>query len=211
MITIHKSGIHVSMIAEEMNRLRQDFRQNHFLRLPKLLSKDLLEEFYLQINDAEWQERIHADIGTEVCLKDPGIAALMNFLWNDQDFFRLLESITGCDPIGSFEGRVYRMIPDSGHYDSWHTDHGEHRLLALSMNLSKDGYHGGLLQIRKHHSSEAPINIPNTEFGSAVVFRIADGLEHRVTNVEGAIPKTAFAGWFKSQPDFWSMLSKQTQ
>jgi hypothetical protein len=209
MITIHKSGIHVSLTEERIASLRQDFQKYHFFRLPKLLSEELLEEFYRQIENSKWQERIHEDIGVEVCLADPGIAALMNFLWNDQEFFHFIERITGCERIGSFDGRVYRMIPNSGHYDSWHTDHGEHRLVALSMNLTKDVYQGGVLQIRHRSSLEPPTQAPNTEFGSAIVFRIESGFEHRVTNIEGSVPKTAFAGWFKSQPDFWSTISQK--
>jgi 2OG-Fe(II) oxygenase superfamily len=211
MITIHKSGIHVDLKEDEIDGLHQQFHRKHFIRLRELLSEDLLERFYSEIEEANWRERVHNDIGVEVCLSDPGIASLMNFLWNDQDLFRLLERITGCEPIGSFEGRVYRMIPNSGHYDSWHTDYGEHRLLAMSVNLTKGTYEGGLLQIRRHGSAEPAVDAPNTEFGSAVIFRIAEGFEHRVTNVEGNVARTAFAGWFKSQPDIWETLSRYTE
>jgi hypothetical protein len=209
MITIHKSGIQVSLTAETIDSLRQHFQLHHYIRLPKLLSEELLEEFHQQIENSEWQERIHEHIGVEVCLADPGIAALLNFLWNDQEFFRLIERITGCERIGSFDGRVYRMIPNSGHYDSWHTDNGEDRLVALSMNLTKDLYQGGVLQIRHQSSLEPPTQVPNTEFGNAIVFRIESGFEHRITSIEGSTAKTAFAGWFKSHPDFWSTISQK--
>ena len=207
MITIHNSGMDLSLTDEEVQNSHEDFQRNHFLRLPKILSSQLLEEFYLRIANGEWEERVHDNIGLEVCLKEKGIVALLNFLLNDQSLFRLLEKITGCNRIGSFSGRVYRMAPDSGHYDSWHTDVGEHRLLALSINLGKESYDGGVLEIRRHKSPEGSVQVPNTGFGDAVLFRLAEGLEHRVTNVEGAVPKTAFAGWFKSEPDFWSSLT----
>ena len=39
----------------------------------------------------------------------------------------------------------------------------------------------------------------------SLVFGLAGELEHRVTDVEGLVLKTAFAGWFRSQPDFLSL------
>ena len=207
MITIGKSGLNVSLTNEEINSFSSDFRQNHFIRLPNLLDEQLLQIFCSEIETAEWKERAHDHIGVEVCLRDPDIPSLMNFLLNDTDLFRLLERITGCGSIGSFEGRVYRMIPSSGHYDSWHTDDGEHRLLAMSMNLSKEKYDGGVLQIRKRGSDESVIEIPNTDFRSTAIFQIGPVLEHQVTKVEGSVPRTAFAGWFKSQPDIWSTIT----
>ena len=206
MITIQRSGTSLSHTDQELDRIRQDFQRNYFVRLPNLISADLLKELYSQIMEASWEERIHDGIGVEVCLSDPGIAALINFLLNDQELFRVIEKITGCGAIGSFSGRVYRMVPDSGHYDSWHSDFGEHRLLALSLNLSKQIYEGGVLQIKERNSNSISMDVPNTEFGSAILFRLASDLEHRVTNVEGIIPKTAFAGWFRSEPDTWAAL-----
>jgi 2OG-Fe(II) oxygenase superfamily len=83
-------------------------------------------------------------------------------------------------------------------------------LLALSINLGKQSYEGGVLEIRRHKSQES-VQVVNTEFGDAILFRLADYLEHRVTNVEGTVPKTAFAGWFRSQPDFWASLNLTRQ
>jgi hypothetical protein len=211
MITIHKSGTDWAIPPEELFRLQHDFKQNHFIRLPNLIQADLLEEIYSQIQRSHWEERIHDGIGVEICLDDPGTVALINFLLNDQQLFQIVQTITGCEPIGCFQGRVYRMIPGSGHYDSWHTDVGEDRLLALSLNLGKEVYQGGLLQIQQRHMGDKLIEAPNPHFGHAILFRLSDELRHRVTNVEGVVPKTAFAGWFKSSPDLSSTLTELFQ
>jgi len=211
MITIDKPGASCSFTEKELSRVRHDFQKNHFVRLPDLIHKVLLEEIYSQIVTADWQEKIHDGIGTEVCLNDPGTVSLINFLFNDQDLFKIIQTITACEPIGCFQGRVYRMIPNSGHYDSWHTDFGEDRLLALSLNLGKESYEGGLLQIRHDGVINSLIEAPNPHFGDAVLFQISRELRHRVTNVEGNVPKTAFAGWFKSSPDLWATLTELSQ
>ena len=38
------------------------------------------------------------------------------------------------------------------------------------------------------------------------IFRIADTLQHRVTPLTGAVPRTACAGWFMDEPDFAAEL-----
>jgi hypothetical protein len=42
--------------------------------------------------------------------------------------------------------------------------------------------------------------VTNTGLGDAIVFRLSDDLQHRINEVRGAQPKTAFAGWFRSDP-----------
>lgn len=39
----------------------------------------------------------------------------------------------------------------------------------------------------------------NTGPGDGIVFRLAHHLQHRNTSMRGAVPKTAFAGWFRSR------------
>jgi hypothetical protein len=102
------------------------------------------------------------------------------------------------------------MIASEGHYDSWHTDLGDDRLLAFSMNLGKKTHEGGVLQIQTK-SADTLIEVPNPDFGDAILFEISSELKHRVTNVKGPVPKTAFAGWFKSSPDLWASLSELSQ
>ena len=99
------------------------------------------------------------------------------------------------------------MSPDAGHYDAWHTDNADGRLAVLSINLSPRGYQGGLLQMRERGSEQVITEIANTGIGDALLFRISENLLHRVTGVEGAEPKTAFAGWFSATaPSFADRL-----
>ena len=97
-------------------------------------------------------------------------------------------------------GRVYRMIPGSGHYDSWHSDMIGHRMIGMSINLSPEPYSGGVFQLRERDSEQILYEVANTGLGDAILFRLADHLQHRITDVDGTIPKTAFAGWFQSEP-----------
>jgi hypothetical protein len=127
--------------------------------------------------------------------------ALLLFLCNDVALFELVRAITGCDRIGAFGGRVYRMLPGAEHEGTWHDDLAEGRMVTLSINLGDAPYSGGVLEIRDRQSKRVLQRVANTGFGDAVIFRIGRELQHRVTAVEGSVPKTAYAGWFVSDPD----------
>ncbi|MEO6060810.1 MAG: 2OG-Fe(II) oxygenase, partial [Thermoflexales bacterium] len=104
-------------------------------------------------------------------------------------------------------GRVYRMAPGEGHFDSWHGDVGQGRQIALSINLGSADYEGGLLQLARSDSDSSDLlaEIANTGAGDALVFRIAPWLRHRVTDIAGTVAKTAYAGWFRTYPDFQTL------
>lgn len=192
--------------------LRESFDATHVVRLPRLLGNDLLEEVQHAIRSAAFYERSHGDngeIGREECMADNTVLAMLVLLANDGRLLSLVRAITGCAPIGSFDGRVYRML-GSGHFDRWHSDTGVDRLIGMSVNLSETSYDGGRFELRSLESEHVLWQVSNTGPGDAVMFRISDDLVHRVTEVRGDNPRTAFAGWFQSRPDFLSLLRSGT-
>ena len=74
--------------------------------------------------------------------------AWLLLLVNDARMLEVVQSISGCGPIGHFDGSVYRLEPSADHYDSWHSDLGHGRLVAMSINLGRRPYEGGALEIR---------------------------------------------------------------
>jgi hypothetical protein len=186
---------------------REVFSRYHCMKVRGFLAGDLSKEILARIRSDDFYERAHGDIGSEACLKgNSPVLALMWLLVNDDRLFRVIESVTGCPAIGSFQGRVYRLTESPGHHDDWHDDLGDNRLVAMSVNLSGHSYDGGVLQIRDSTSGEILHEESNTGSGDALIFRLAPELQHCVTRVTGNRPKTAFAGWFKSAPDFKTLL-----
>jgi hypothetical protein len=188
--------------------LRKQFDEQHCVRLPNLLAPDLLDLVRRRIDQADFVERVHEGIGSnkELCLAKGTAPGLLHFFVNSDALFRQIQEITGCPRIGNFSGRVYRFSPGAGHHDAWHSDMSDHRMIAMSINLSTRPYSGGVLQIRDAASKQILYEGTNTGFGDAIVFRLAEYLQHRVSEVEGTHPKTAFAGWFRSEPDYPSVL-----
>ena len=200
-----RSGLNVNGSFES---LRHDFRRQHFVHLPDLLEASLLDTVIRSIGQSEFASRTHEGIGTEACLVTGVATSLLQLIFNDPQFLAAVAAIAECGPLGCFDGRVYRMIPGAGHYDSWHSDVGEDRLVGLSVNLSAEGYEGGVLEMRQAAAAGNAVEwkVNNLSFGSAVLFRISPALRHRVSPVVGTAPRTAYAGWFRSAPDFQDLF-----
>jgi 2-oxoglutarate-Fe(II)-dependent oxygenase superfamily protein len=210
-LQVTRSGVRVSGSPKALERLRAEFERRHFVRLRGFLSSSLLRRLSREIGRSEFYERVHSGIddNKELCMRsDTTAAGLLHVLLNAGALFDVVEKITGCGSIGCFRGRVYRVVPGCGHRDAWHSDVARDRLVAMSVNLSPRRYRGGLLQLRSSRSHRLLREVPNPGFGDAILFRIADGLEHRISDIEGSAPKTAFAGWFHTKPSFWDIVRR---
>jgi len=208
MIKVTRTGTKFLGTSSELECAQKEFKERHCIVIKEFLEAGLLADVRRRVDGARFLPRVDEGIATELCLDDAVTLAGLNLVLNNQELFHLIQEITRCERIGSFDGRVYLFHSKYGHYDSWHDDDMDHRLVALSVNFSSDIYNGGLLQIRERSSDRIEFQFANTGFGDALIFEIAPNLQHRVTAVNGDTPKIAFAGWFKSQPDFLSMLRK---
>ncbi len=152
---------------------------------------------------AGFQAREHS-VGSELRLADNPVAGVLLVLMNDPVLFRLIRRVTGCGPIGSFTGRVYRMAARRGQAFTWHNDLQDDRKVAIPINLSDAPYRGGTLEIRDRSRGAREV-IPNLGFGDAIIFPVVENLVHRVTPVVGKVSKTAYSGWFCSRPKYTSV------
>ncbi|SRR6266851_6825172 len=207
-IRIGKSGAVSCGLDRCLDDLRAQFEREHFVRLRDLFEPALLRYVQTEIERGEFYERVHQGIKSnmELCMKQNSAFGMLLLSMNDEKLFRMIESITRCDRIGCFEGRVYRVIPGQGHHDSWHSDMAENRLVAMSINLGTEVYDGGTLQIRDAVSERIVSEVPNVGSGDGIIFGLSAGLQHRITEVKGKALKTAFAGWFRAKPGFLSFL-----
>ena len=195
MIQLQKSKVVAD--PEDVERWKIEFREMHCVVLPNLLEPRLLDVLFERMERGQWRDSVNEGVGHEVILNDAPAGGLLHFGVNAPIFLNTVQEITGCRPLTRFWGRVYRFIPNSGHHAVWHGD-TENGLIGMSLNLSRRGYEGGLFQLRERQTERMLAEIANTGWGDAMLFRISKQLQHRVTEVTGEEPKTAFAGWFMS-------------
>jgi hypothetical protein len=117
-----------------------------------------------------------------------------------------VERLTGCPPLGGFEGRIYRMRAAAGHKDSWHDDFSRGRRAAISINLASEVAPTAPLQIRRRDSGEVVFEFANASPGDAVLFRLDREHEHRVKPMADAASRIACSGWFREGPDMRAWL-----
>ena len=209
MIHITRRGVVVRGSDEDFLQARRAFAVAHCLRLERFVDDDLLTVLRKALAVAPFHDRTHDGIGTELCLSEGPLSAALEFLWNAPALSSAIDRITGCGSIGCFEGRVYRMLPAQGHYDSWHSDVGQDRRIAMSVNLSAAHYGGGVTELRRVDEQEPFHRIANTGFGDAIIFRIDPALRHQVTEITGREAKTAYAGWFRTMPDYPTLFRQR--
>jgi hypothetical protein len=207
-ITLRRNGLVVSASDAELLSLRDQFDREHIIRLPGLLDAEHLAVTNAYIDEVGFLPRVHDGIGTELCLPDGRAVRLLFFLVNDPALFALIQRITGCRTIGCFTGRMYRMIPGRDDYDSWHSDSIQDRMIGMSVNIGP-AYEGGIFQLREKASKRILGEAPNVVPGDAILFRIDEALQHWITPLSGTQPKTAFAGWFRSSPQFLTLLERE--
>jgi hypothetical protein len=191
--------------GDELARLRDEFGRRHCLLIPGLFDSSLADEIAHRIKSSDFYRREHPGIGVEACMEVNATLAWLLLLVNDRRMLEVVRSITGCEPIGHFEGRVYRLEPSPEHYDSWHDDLGDGRLVALSVNLGTEPYEGGALEVRDRRTG-ATAEVRSARTGDALLFELGEHIEHRVLPVTGGSARTVFAGWFKAGPSFVSVL-----
>jgi hypothetical protein len=180
-----------------IDNLKTEFRRSHCVLVPRILEPSLLDFLIARFQGATWRRKAHSNIRVETISMDRLGLEVLHFLINAPNFLNFIAEISETKMITWCGGRVYRMLPNSGHYDSWHDDDIEHRLVGISINLSPLPYCGGVFQMREQGSKRLLTQIANTGLGDALFFRISGNLEHQVTEVTGNQPKTAFAGWFQ--------------
>ena len=183
----------------ERAELARAWNDDLSVRLPGFLHPQLIRKLHARLGGgASWQvhlQNLTEGQSSELELEDGVTRGLLTALFHDRHLWDAVRGITGCDPIQSFHGRIYRMDPGA-HEDVWHTDVNGQYMVALSLNLTAHPFTGGELHLRESGTRRMRVQIANTGQGDAIMFRIEDGLEHIVTSVTGTVPKVAWAGWF---------------
>jgi hypothetical protein len=201
LIQLTHHGVVFSGSVADLRALRAQYQRDHYLILPRLIEPELFATVLQRLRSAPCVPREDDGIVLQSIIEDPLTFNLLNFLISAPEFQRLMQRITGCRRIANFEGRIYRLNPGTGERLVWHTDVCEHRMVTFSLNLSAGEFRGGTLQIRRRDSQEILHEVHNTGPGDALLMRVAKKLCHRVLPVEGDVPRTALAGWFRWQKD----------
>jgi hypothetical protein len=124
----------------------------------------------------------------------PKFVKLFLDLMNKEDVLRNVERITGVAGASSFNGRVYRLSPQTDERMDWHQDIDRGKCLSVTVNIGAP-FEGGELLIR-HIPTREVFTFHNTGSGDAIFFEMHKDFEHCVLPVRGLNPKYGFTGWY---------------
>ena len=197
----------------DRERIQREFRSGKCAFLPGFLHPSVLERVQAMARETNFRTREDCDetgkvFGREFTLDDRHpLANLMFFLLNQPVLFETVGALTETPkPMTYFRSRVYQMVANSDHFDSWHDDHERAQTIGLSVNLSSETLDGGEFEIRDVPSGKVLRVIENSSFGDAHIFQIGADYQHRVRPVRGTAIRFSCAGWFCHQPDYRTVL-----
>jgi hypothetical protein len=118
------------------------------------------------------------------------------------NLLRWIERVTGCGTLRSVSGRVVQTRPNVHDRLLWHDDLQEPwRRLAITINLSERSYDGGMFELRRAGSDTVLTQHAHVGPGSALIFDVARGLEHRLLPITSGGPRRVYAGWFLTREE----------
>jgi SAM-dependent methyltransferase len=182
--------------TEYLASLRAEFERRHCVLLPGFLDDQLLSRIQSYVDGAGFSVSQKPGIGTEHWMDRGEAVALLLMLINDPRLFGFVREITGCKPIGRFDGSIYRTMPGPESDEAWHGEIFGHGIIELSIDLSTRRCDGAALQTRDRQSGEILGVTGPTAPGDALLVRLAPSVQQRTTPVEGDCPRTVYAGRF---------------
>ncbi len=115
------------------------------------------------------------------------------------ELVRWLEGVTACGPLADVDGRIVQTWPRPDDQLVWHDDLTERRRrLAITINLTEQPYEGGLFELRDARRGTLLFQHRHDALGTALIFEVARGLEHRVLPLTAGGPRRVYTGWFFS-------------
>ena len=205
-IKLTMRGTVVADAADSWAAHRQTFRQQHCVRLPRLLDQPVIA--YVRAKVAECSgfhintvrgEESHEHFFTSQELRAGPEHPVNNLFWillSQRHFLQAVDDICGCDgQLRRMTGRYMELHPNTEQFIDWHDDGLPGRRLGFSIDLSPQPFAGGQFQLR-HAKTKRMYARVDSQLGDCHLFRIHPSLEHRVTPLTGTTPRCCYAGWF---------------
>ena len=130
-------------------------------------------------------------------IESPPLAgAAISLALKRPNLLRWIETVTGCGPLGSVEGRIVQTQPVADDALAWHDDRDRPRALAVTIGLTTTPYRGGAFELREKAGRSLLLRHHHITPGQMLLFDVADDIEHRVPPLESGGPRRVYTGWF---------------
>ncbi len=173
------------------------FARHRALVCGDLIEPDFLDKLIARCRDGGFVADTVARLGSREIEVPPRVGSILTLALSRPPLLRWLEAVTGCGPLARADGRVVQARANGVDALDWHDDRGDPaRRLAITIDLSDSDYDGGLFELREVASQRPLATHRHDRPGSALIFDVADDIEHRVLPVARGGPRRVYTGWF---------------
>ena len=174
-----------------------------FARVPAIVCHDVIEPALLdrlraRCDAASFVTNPVEGIGLREIEAQPIVAATFCVLLQRPAFLRWLGTVTGIAALGMVKGGISQTRPARGFELDWHDDLPTRefgRRLAITIDISSAAFEGGCFELRRRSDGHV-VRFRHDRPGSALIFAVNTGLEHRLLPITDGGPRRVFAGWF---------------
>jgi hypothetical protein len=173
------------------------FREARALVCANFLDPPLLAALLDRCRRGEFVEDRVEKLGSREVEAPQRVGAALNLILSRAPFLRWVEAVTGCGQLSRVEGRVVQTRANGCDRLDWHDDMNEEkRRLGITISLSDAPFEGGWFELRDAASERLLTRHRHQEAGTALIFAVGRGLQHRLLPIGGGGPRRVFSGWF---------------
>lgn len=194
-------GASETVILEAPDRWAAIFQSQQALVARDLVDPTLLSALVHRCRTGVFVEDHVAGIGAREVEAPQRVGRVLNLALGRPNLLRWLEAVTGARALVRVEGRVVQLRANDLDELAWHNDmDGEHRRLAVTIDLSDAPYTGGEFELREARTHKRLMRFHHDRPGTALIFAVRRDLEHRVTPLRSGGPRRVYTGWFFDSP-----------
>jgi hypothetical protein len=200
-VTIGSAAARIDDAPAVLARARAAFACGDAIVLPSAFDPPFLRTILAICRRGPYVPEYIDNIGWRSVEERDVAGCALRFALQRPAFLRWVEAAAGCDTLSGISGVVAEIAAGTGQELGWHNDRndgGLGRRLAATIHLSDVPYDGGLFEMCEKQSGRLLVREGPLPQGSVMLFRIANRLRHRVTQVTSGGPRRVFAGWLSA-------------
>ena len=124
------------------------------------------------------------------------VGKMLSLVLSHESVLDWVGKVGGRGPVNRVAGQLASYSAGHGEFLDWHDDNFEDRKIAVVIDLSEHEFEGGEFEMRLRGKETPHFKHRLQGFGTALIFRVADDVEHRLLPVTDGGPRRTFAGWF---------------
>jgi Rps23 Pro-64 3,4-dihydroxylase Tpa1-like proline 4-hydroxylase len=190
--------VEVNRSAENITHWKSAMSQDKAARLPCVFQPDFSELMRSICDAASLVEEKVEGVGKRWIEPLDRVGKVLSHVLSDQGVLAWVGEVGDRGTVSHVSGKLASYSAENSSFLDWHDDNFEGRRIAIVIDLSEHAFEGGEFEMRMRGASDPHFRHRLQGFGTGLIFRVAEDVEHRLLPVTAGGPRRTFAGWFFS-------------